>query len=126
MKKIVLIEDDEDLCEMVQYLLESNGYQTFLAHDAEKGIRLIQKQKPDLILLDIILPGIDGAEVVKRINTQPYLRDIPIIFLTGLVSDNEREILEEKLNVDGKQYQILGKPFEGSALLKIIFEALGP
>ncbi len=126
MKKIVLIEDDKDLCEMVQYLLESNGYQTFIAHDAEKGIQLIQKQKPDIILLDIILPGMDGAQAVQRLNAQPYLRDIPIIFLTGLVSDNERDVLAEKLNVDGKQYQILGKPFEGSALLKIIFEALGP
>lgn len=126
MKKIVLIEDDKDLCEMVQYLLESNGYQTFLAHDAEKGLRLIREQKPDIVLLDIILPGMNGAEAVKRLNAQPYLKDIPIIFLTGLVSDNEQEVLKEKLSVDGKQYQILGKPFEGSVLLKMIFEALGP
>ena len=126
MKKIVLIEDDKDLCEMVQYLLESNGYQIFVSHDAEKGIHLVQKQKPDIILLDFILPGMDGGEAVRRLNAQPYLRDIPIIFLTGLVSGNEREIIEERLNVDGKQYQILGKPFEGSALLKMIFEALGP
>jgi two-component system alkaline phosphatase synthesis response regulator PhoP len=83
-KKILLAEDDSILAEMYQLKFTQEGFQVFLAGDGEEAIRSARKNRPDIVLLDILMPKKDGIEVAVEMKGDPDLRDIPIIFLTNL------------------------------------------
>jgi len=83
-KKILIIEDDDFLSRMYVAKLEMEGYGLLTAADGEKGLRLIKKEKPDLILLDLLLPKMDGFTVLEKINQDDSLKQIPVIVLTNL------------------------------------------
>lgn len=82
-KTILVIEDNELNMKLVRSLLKIDRYHVLEACDAQTGIELARKQKPDLILMDIQLPGIDGLIATKKIKEDPDLKDIPIIALTA-------------------------------------------
>lgn len=124
MKKILIIEDDRDLCDIVKSLLELKGYQAFKAHTAEDGIRLITGKKPDLVIMDVMLPGMTGPEAVKELHTHGEGRSIPIIFLTGLVKEGDSYLINRGLKVDGAHYKTLAKPFDNDELLQSIQDIL--
>ncbi len=83
-KKIVLIEDDKILSETLSSGLNDAGFDVLRAYDGEEGLKLAESEKPDLILLDILLPKIDGLAVAKKLKSDPLTTDIPIIILTVL------------------------------------------
>ena len=83
-KKILVIEDEATLQKALVEILEQSGYEALSALDGEKGWELIEQEVPDLILLDIILPKMDGFEVLKRIKENPKTDRIPVIILTNL------------------------------------------
>src|SRR5437867_12150952 len=90
MKKIVLIEDDADLFSLIQYNLEKEGF-GFAGSQAGKGaIDLCRREKPDLVILDIMLPDSDGLEICRAIRSHPELALIPVIFLTARASETDR------------------------------------
>src|SRR5438128_12140460 len=90
MKKIVLIEDDADLFSLIQYNLETEGF-AFAGSKTGKGaIDLCRREKPDLIILDIMLPDSDGLEICKSIRAHPELSSTPVIFLTARASETDR------------------------------------
>jgi len=92
MKKILLIEDDADLFALLKYNLEKEGY-VFTGSQTGKGaIELCRREKPDLIILDIMLPDSDGLEICKGIRNHPELAHIPVIFLTARVGETDRII----------------------------------
>ncbi len=78
--KILIIEDDPDVSEVVQICLEKEGYETCAAADGQAGLREFYSQRPDMVVLDIMLPKLDGWEVCRRIRE---LSDVPIIVLSG-------------------------------------------
>jgi len=80
---ILVVEDEEDLLELVRYNLSREGYQVRGATSGEQALRMLRQQAPDLILLDLMLPSIDGLEVCKRLKSEPETRDIPVIMLTA-------------------------------------------
>lgn len=125
MRKILLIDDDQDLSDTIKSVLEYDGYDVLLSHDSQKGIDMAKEQKPDMILMDVMLPGMNGAEAVKILKSTPVVRDIPVIFLTALMSNSDSKAQQEGLNVDGVNYQTLGKPFENMKLLEIVRSTLG-
>ena len=84
-KKVLVIEDDKFLRELISQKLLKEGYDIAEAVDGEKGIEAVKKEKPALILLDLILPGIDGFEVLARIKADPGTSEIPIIILSNLM-----------------------------------------
>lgn len=90
--KILVVEDDEDLVHMMTYNLSKRGYQTAEAFDGMAACRLIEAEKPDLILLDILLPALDGWQICKRVRNheQEGISEIPIIMLTALGSPEEK------------------------------------
>ena len=90
--KILVVEDDEDLVHMLTYNLGKRGYQTAEALDGTAACRIIEAEKPDLILLDILLPGVDGWQICKivRSHEQEGISDIPIIMLTALGSNEDK------------------------------------
>ena len=92
MAKILLVEDNEINRDMLSRRLERRGYQVLLALDGERGVSLAQAELPDLILMDMSLPVLDGWEATQRIKAAPETRAIPIIALTAhaMIGDRER------------------------------------
>lgn len=84
MAKILFVEDEEALQKSLSKTLEIDGFDVVNAYDGVAGFETAKKEKPDLILLDLILPKIDGFEVLKRLKNDPDTKDIPVIILTNL------------------------------------------
>ncbi len=85
-KKILIIEDESALQKTLGEILSQQGYEVLSALDGEIGLKLVQSKKPDLILLDLILPKIHGFDVLKKIKDNPETKEIPVIVLTNLES----------------------------------------
>jgi DNA-binding response OmpR family regulator len=90
MRKIALIEDDSDLYALLRYNLEKEGFAFVGAQTGKGAIELCRRERPDLILLDIMLPDSDGLDICKGIRSHPELAHIPIIFLTARASETDR------------------------------------
>ncbi|MDD5281868.1 MAG: response regulator [Candidatus Omnitrophica bacterium] len=89
-KRVVIIDDEENFCKLAKKNIEQTGeFEVHIAINGDDGIRLAKEIKPDLILLDIIMPGMDGADVVSLIRSDTNIKDTPIVFLTSLVREEE-------------------------------------
>jgi len=106
MKTIALIEDDPDLQELLRYNLEREGYSFAGSKTGENAVEFLLGVRPDLIVLDIMLPGVDGLEICKKVRANPRLSGVPIIFLTAKASEADRVI---GLELGGNDYMV--KPF---------------
>jgi CheY-like chemotaxis protein len=91
MKRILVIEDNETNIYLIGFILKKNGYEVIEARSGEEGVEFAVKEKPDLILMDIQLPGIDGLETTKRIRKLEADRKTPIIALTSYAMTGDRE-----------------------------------
>jgi two-component system cell cycle response regulator DivK len=91
MAKILLVEDNEMNRDMLSRRLERRGYQVVMAGDGQQGVEMAQTEVPDLILMDMSLPGIDGWEAARRIKQSPDTRGIPVIALTSHAMAGDRE-----------------------------------
>tara|TARA_B100001250_G_scaffold411765_1_gene441191 strand:+ start:1757 stop:2455 length:699 start_codon:yes stop_codon:yes gene_type:complete len=110
--KILIIEDDKDIRDLISFNLSKNGYKTILSRDGEKGIEKAKNEKPDLVLLDLMLPGIHGLDVCKILKTDSSLNKLSIIMLTAL---GQEEDIIKGLEVGADDY--ITKPFS----FKILF-----
>jgi DNA-binding response OmpR family regulator len=81
--KILIVDDEEDIVELVRYNLTREGFDTLSAVSGETALKLVRNEAPDLIVLDLMLPGVDGLEVTRRLKGDPNLRNIPIVMLTA-------------------------------------------
>ena len=90
MKKIVLVEDDSDLFALVKYNLEKEGFAVAGSQTGKGALELCRRERPDLIILDIMLPDSDGLEICKALRNHAELGNVPIIFLTARVSETDR------------------------------------
>lgn len=102
-KKILIVEDDKFLRELISRKLQREGYNISEAIDGEEGERKIKEEKPDLVLLDLILPGMDGFEVLSRIKQDPEVASIPIIILSNL---GQKEEIEKGLKLGAVDYLV--------------------
>jgi two-component system, cell cycle response regulator DivK len=118
-KRIMVIEDHEDNRQILRDLLGSVGYELIEARDGETALTALASQRPDLILMDIQLPGIDGYEVTRRIKADPALRAIPIIAVTSYALSGE----EDKARTAGCDAYV-PKPYSPRQLLVKIREFL--
>jgi two-component system, OmpR family, response regulator VicR len=85
MKRILIVDDEVDIASSIQYVLKQEGFQTLLAHDGTKAIDLYASEKPDLIILDLMMPGLDGYEVCRRVRSGDA--KTPILMLTARTSE---------------------------------------
>ena len=89
-KKVLIIDDEEDFCKLVKKNIEQTGeFEVHIATNGNDGIRLVREIKPDLLLLDIVMPGMDGGDVVSLIRNDESIEDTPIVFLTAIVKEEE-------------------------------------
>lgn len=89
MSKILVVEDDKFLREMITRKLKKEGYEVFQAVDGEEGLEKIRDEEPDLILLDLIMPGVGGFEVLEEAKEDPEISEIPIVILSNLGQKSE-------------------------------------
>jgi len=118
-KRILVIEDTEDNRQIVRDLLESAGYELIEALDGLEGVAAAEREHPDLILMDIQLPGIDGYEATRRIRAVPALAAVPIIAVTSYALSGD-EAKTRAAGCDG----YVAKPFSPRQLLARIREFL--
>jgi len=102
-KKILIIEDDKFLRELIARKLTNEGYEALEAVDGEEGLKKLKDEKPDLVLLDLILPGIDGFEVLSKMKEDPALSEIPVLILSNL---GQRDEVEKGLSLGAVDFLI--------------------
>lgn len=88
---ILLVEDNAVNRDLIQFLLESQGYQVREAATAEEAFEILRTERPDLIVMDIQLPGMDGLEATKKLKENPATRDIPVVAVTSYAMKGDRE-----------------------------------
>lgn len=115
-KTILIIEDDKFLRELITQKLLKEDFEVSEAIDGEEGIKKIKEEKADLILLDLILPGIDGFEVLSRMKEDPALASIPVIILSNL---GQKEDVERGLKLGAVDYLIKAHFTPGEIIEKI-------
>lgn len=115
-KKILVIEDDKFLRELIVRKLLKEGMETVEAVDGEEGQAKVKSEKPDLILLDLILPGIDGFQLLSQIKSDPELKLIPVIILSNL---GQKEDIERGMQLGATDYLIKAHFTPGEVVEKI-------
>jgi two-component system phosphate regulon response regulator PhoB len=111
-ESILVIEDEEDIAELIRYNLEREGYRVVHAESGERGLEMVRRQRPDLVLLDLMLPGIDGLEVCKRVRADVAGAQTPIIMVTAR---GEEADVVTGLELGAEDY--LTKPFSPRVLV---------
>ena len=115
MYSIVIIEDDLSYCSMMELILKMEGFDVRIAPDGQSGLALVIEKRPDLILCDIMMPGMDGHSVLEALKGDNTLDDIPFIFVTAL---GEREHVRSGMSAGADDY--LPKPFSADELLAAV------
>ena len=118
-KTILIVEDDPDILELVQFNVERRGYKSVLASDGEAGLRLAEELRPDLIILDLMMPGIGGLAVCQQIKENEDIKHVPIIMLTA---KSEEADIVTGLELGADDY--ITKPFSPKELMARVKAAL--
>lgn len=113
-KKILIIDDEPDFSEMIQMRLEANGYEIITAYNGDDGIKRARDEKPNLILLDVMMPGKDGFATLKELRRIPETHDINVVMLTA---KGETKSIMSAQDIGASDYLI--KPCESADLLEV-------
>ncbi|MFH1458843.1 MAG: response regulator [Candidatus Omnitrophota bacterium] len=120
--KVLIIDDEENLCSFLKKNLELIGkFKVFTANNGQAGIALAKSEKPDIIILDIMMPQMAGPEVADILKARPETKNIPIVFLTAIITKEEIGINEIR-QIGGCNY--IAKPVETDKLIECINEIL--
>ena len=121
-KKVLIVEDEKDILQLVKLYLEKEGYRTVTASTGSEGLAQVRSEKPDLVVLDLMLPEIDGLEICKRLRSAPDTAMLPIIMLTAKAEESDT-IIGLELGAD----DYVTKPFSPKTLVarvKALFRRL--
>ena len=118
-KTILIVDDEPNIVIPLQFLMEKNGYQTLMAQSGEEALEAVSKYSPDLVLLDIMLPGIDGFEVCEIVKLNPEWKHIKIIFLTAKGRDVD---IAKGMVLGADEY--IAKPFSNKQIVESVKKLL--
>jgi len=124
MPKILVVDDELGMVMLIKGFLEKFEYEIVTASDGKEGLAKAQNEKPDLILLDIMMPNMDGGDTVRALKSDSLTRNIPVIFLSAFVSGAEETKDQFSVTIDGTRYPAMAKPVELLPLLANIEELL--
>jgi len=120
-KKIMVVDDEESLQELVKAVLEQEGYDVVTAGDGKECLKKLENVKPDLILLDMMMPGMSGREVCERMRKNPVTKGLKVAFLTvAKFSETGKDVLK-KMNVA----DYITKPFDNDDLVRRVKKIVG-
>jgi DNA-binding response OmpR family regulator len=120
MKKILVVDDEPNIIMAVEYTLRKNGYEVFIARDGEEAIALAEKLEPDLVILDIMMPKVDGYEVLQHLKEHKTLKEAT---QTVIISAKQKESdVDKAMTLGAKAY--IKKPFSMKKLLSTVSELI--
>lgn len=120
MKKILIVDDEQDIVESLKFVLEGCDYTCYCAYNGEDGLNMAREIEPDLIILDVMMPRINGYKISRLLKFDKKYKDIPILMITAR-SQEEDKIIGEETGAD----EYITKPFDLDEVLKIVQKYLG-
>ncbi len=121
-KRVVCIEDEPEMIDLVRLILGRRGFEVIGAHGGLEGLAMVASEKPDLVLLDLMMPDMDGWEVYQRMKSDEALRDIPVVVVTAKAQSIDKVLGLHIAKVD----DYITKPFGPQELLESVEKILGP
>ncbi|MGH2701075.1 MAG: response regulator [Actinomycetota bacterium] len=118
-KRVLIVEDEEAVRELEKFILENAGYEVMEARDGLEGLTKVEFRKPDLILLDLMMPDVSGGRMFDEMRHHPATKDIPIVVVTG--KPDAHEMFDDAIGEDN----VIMKPFEADALVERIRTHIG-
>jgi two-component system alkaline phosphatase synthesis response regulator PhoP len=119
-KKIMVVDDEPYIARVIKFKLEQEGYTVISANDGITGLNKIKEEKPDLVLLDVMMPGMSGYEVCQKIKGDAELAGIPVVILTAKGQERDRE---QGFSMGASDY--ITKPFSPNRLLELVKSIIG-
>ncbi len=120
-KRVVCIEDEPEMIDLVRLILGRKGFEVIGANGGVEGLDAVRREKPDLVLLDLMMPDMDGWEVYQQIKADPALRDIPVVVVTAKAQSIDKVLGLHIAKVD----DYITKPFGPQELLESVAKILG-
>ena len=119
-KRILLVDDEKEVLTFLSSILERYGYEVACTDKGKDALRLAREFEPHVIILDIVMPDLDGAGVAAALDNDSHTKNIPVIFLSGIVGKTEEELGIKA----GKKYKLVAKPVDEAELLGVIKRAV--
>ncbi len=117
-KKILLVEDDVDFAEAIKLILESKSYNVAVAHDGQEGLKKVETEQPNLIILDVMMPEMDGYEVCAKLKAEPKYGHIPILLLTAVGEAMPTTTYTREMGMRTEADDYIPKPVEPAELVE--------
>ncbi|MEW6001987.1 MAG: response regulator [Nitrospirota bacterium] len=117
-KKILLVDDDADFVEATKLILESKSYNVTVAYDGQEGLKKVQTEQPDLIILDVMMPEMDGYEMCARLKADPRYNQIPILLLTAVGETIPTSKYTKEMGMRTEADDYIPKPVEPMKLVE--------
>ena len=120
-KKILVVDDEKRIVDLLYKLLSKEGFKVFTATDGESCLRIARQEAPDLIVLDVMMPGMDGGDIMSNLQEDEKTKNIPVIFLTGAVT--KEEVAKSDGEIAGRLF--ISKFSDSNELISKIKKVLG-
>jgi two-component system alkaline phosphatase synthesis response regulator PhoP len=124
MKKVLLVDDDVEFCEATKLLLESKGYEVLLAYDGKQGLEQVRAGRPDLVILDVMMPEMNGYDVCVVLKADPELKKLPVVLLTAVDRDLFKTTYTQAMGLMTEADDYIAKPVEPEELVKRVHALL--
>jgi DNA-binding response OmpR family regulator len=120
MKKILIVDDEPNILMALEYTFKKNNFEVFIARDGQEALDILKNQQPDIIILDVMMPNVDGFETLKQIKNDERLQHCKVLFLSA---KNKEKDIEKGLGLGANLYVV--KPFSIKKLVEQVHELLG-
>ena len=120
MARILIVDDDPDIVESVTMVLQKNNHEVLQAYGGVEGLEKAKKEKPDAIILDVMMPDKDGYEVCKELKGDANYKDIPILLLTAVVSQIPSTTYTHRMGMETEADDYVDKPVEPTELVRLV------
>ena len=125
-KKILMVDDDVDFCAAVKLLLESKSYEVVLAYDGKEGLEKARAVGPDMVILDVMMPEMNGYDVCVVLKADPKLSQIPVILLTAVDQAMFKTAYTKEMGLMTEADDYIAKPVDSTELVRRVEELLNP
>lgn len=119
-KKILVVDDEPDFVRIILAKLKNHGYEAISSINGKEAIQKAQLQQPDLIVMDIMMPDMEGTDAVRLLQADARTKDIPIIFISGAIVNLHEDEGTRQATINGKLFTAIAKPFKAERLISEI------